>query len=189
MTRTEKILWIGPVAVLVLLGGYLGRVTAPAKEVIKEKVVTQVKIEKQAVVDAATTTVAPRVITRWRTQVVTAPDGTRTETREGERDRSAASVTETQHAATTVTATKVETREVEVLRIQPALRPTYQLGVMGGVQVPALLGGASDRQLVPFLPRRFAGAVSLQRRLFGDVYAGVWGASTGAAGLVVTVGF
>lgn len=174
-------------------GGYVvGRGDVRTVTVTQERTVRTKDTDTHVAASAAATQtdVKPRVITRWKTRIVVAPDGTRTEEREGERNASAESHTSTATTASTVDVHEREASVHEVItRIVVTPPSALLVGLQAGVSLPGLLGGDPGRQLVPLLPRSFAGAVSVQRRLWGSTYAGVWASSAGAAGLGVTVGF
>jgi len=107
---------------------------------------------------------------RWRT-----PEGVERET-ELELDADAArSVLEEARAET-----RVEVREVEVVREAEVFReirtplPDWRVGAMIGVD----LSGPGP-----------AYGLQVERRIFGPIYVGAWGMSTGAVGIGVSVTF
>lgn len=205
MTNKNKILGGVALAIALFTSGYVTRMRA---EVAVDRTVATHDARTTAVVDrtadahvdATVGHVAvqekPRTVARRRRTTETAPDGTTKVTEEEEVEQTADRATTTDaahvvadaHAAEHQVATQiVHDQVIHEVRVTATL-PRYLLGVQVGGSVPTLLGGAADRQLVPFLPRVVHGTVTVDVRLIGAVYGGVWASTTGAVGLSLRVG-
>jgi hypothetical protein len=194
--KTITAMAVGLAAAL-LVGYGAGRYAAPVKtvervkvEVVeKQVVVTQVKVEKEyvAVADRNADTRVNREVVE-----VVKPDGTKTtttkettDTKETSRESVASTSTTTSTKVEAKESTKVEERAVRVARGLP----TWTLGVDAGVVLPALVGDSRPARLVPGLPRWAEVGISLDRRLFGPVKAGVRVGSMGSVGVALKVEF
>lgn len=188
---------IALVATGLFAGGYFtGR---SSKIVVKDNTTHQADNHKETSdkTDVSTkgsdVTQEPKVVIKWKTVTEPGPGCVGPKiTTEGEKTETAAS-----HTVTGAT----DKHEEKVAKVDEHVKdtashtsnspgtPGWLFGVNGGVQVPALLGGTPDRQLVPFLPRKFSGGVSIERKVFSSVYAGVWVNSQGHVGAGVRIGF
>lgn len=137
-----------------------------------------------------------------RVVITTRPDGTRTEERtssstktdEAKTQRTTAEQGAGDGTATTKTSTdartdaSVDRRQTTTTAASP-LVPRLMLGISVGASLPALMGGTPDRQLLPFAPHALLGTLSLDVRLFGPMWGGVWVSTTGATGLTIRWAF
>lgn len=170
---------LGAAVILLLLVGYAGgRFAQPArietKEVVKvqtqiiEKIVTKTEVQAATAVDAKKNVIIRRV---W----VTVPGGeTRvTETTQDESTESTktATATTTEGASTRAAATSIEAAKSSITTAQPA----WSVGVQPGVK-----GLHLQLDVV---------GVTVEHRLFGGVWAGVWGNSAGMFGVGVRLDF
>jgi hypothetical protein len=186
---------VGGAVVLFGSGFVLGR---RGRTVIKDVHATQTSTNTQA---KTTTTAAgqethteqkPVIVVKWKTRVIHEKDGSTVTETEGEQTKTADEATTTKATtsgttSTTITEGKTKTEDRHTVVLAPSL-PRYLIGLQGGLSVPSLLGKPADRQLIPFLPGRFAGALTFDVRMFGPVYGGVWASSSGAAGLTLRIG-
>ena len=135
----------------------------------KDRIVTQTVHDVQVQHDVATRTVT---VTKW----AKAPDGTPVVTQETHQekqsetkrdDKSAKHVDRVAEAQQTVVTLKTE---------RPAL-PSWSVSLLPGVQF------AGEKAVTVFGPA-VVGA-SVERRIIGPVFAGVWGSTSGAAGISI----
>lgn len=159
-------------AVVILLAGAFigGRYTAQGRVqyVEKEKIV-----EKQIIVagkDTRTIEYRDRIITRV---VVKKPDGTVTETTV---DKDAGHSDKNEHETKTVTIEKIVERE-KIVKVGP---PDWRVGILVGAT-------ATKWDKLPTLGTPYlAVGVEVDRRIIGPFSLGVWGLSSGAAGVAIS---
>lgn len=196
---------VAAVVAAVLLAFFAGRYSAPAKTVTVER---RVEVEKATTVvqqkldlaelHQALTQFAENVhkdVVRERVVVVN-KDGSKTIT-EKTTDRSQTDVKQaTATKAEAVThAEKAETKTVEVIRtvertvtVTNSRAPGWLLGVQAGGS-PLHLSDGAGPSYVPGLPRATSLGLTLDRRLFGGLYGGVWVNSRGEAGVGLRLAF
>ncbi len=181
--------WHYLVAALALAGaGYaFGRFAAPDKVVTVEKEVIrtvekEVGLTHEQVFELAKILETMRRETHTETTTTVKPDGT-TETKivedtktEKTTETETEKVAEKDESKTTETET---TREVETTKIVERARPGWKVSVMAGLDFPYAIKG----ELRPV----YGG--SIERRLFGPLSAGVWGLTSGAGGLSLSLEF
>lgn len=206
MTNRNKLLGGVALAIALFASGYLTRMRTAEVAIDKTTQTHDAKTtavtdrRADAHVDATAGHVAveerPRTVARRRRTTETTRDGTTRVTEEEEVEQTAdrATTTDTAHVVADAHAVEhqavtqiVHDQVIHEVRI-PATLPRYLVGVQVGGSIPTLLGGAADRQLLPFLPRVVHGTVTVDVRLIGTVYGGVWASTTGAAGLSLRVG-
>lgn len=168
-------------AILALLGvAYAaGRFMAPDKVVTVDRVVERVVEDTHAREQVRELTEQLETLrTRREVVIVTRPDGTREErtTEETERRTETERVVEVEKIVERVVT--VDREVMKTVTLERA-RPAWRVSALGGLDIAA----ATRLQLVPVY------GAHVERRLFGPVSAGVWGLSTGAAGLSLSIEF
>ncbi len=166
---------VAAIALGLLLAFLAGWAVAPGKlrTVEKLRVVEREKrVEVKATETAHAESTEAREVVRWRTHLVTRPDGTRIETREAERDDRRATA-----SADTRREVEVRTVEVEKLvyrdKLVEPVRPAWSLGAYGGLGL--------DRAQV------WGGHI--ERRVLGPLWVGLQADTRKAAMLTVRVEF
>jgi DNA-binding protein len=180
----NKPLLIGAGAlVLFSAGALVGRGTAPAKVITKDQIVEHT-VTVQAVKTASEDSRASeKDVAKDVTRTVTRfPDG-RTEVRTVDRSKTETKAVEVrtvvQEKIVQVESVRTETHERLVLR-----RPDWSVGLQAGASVPSLLGRPSTTLLpLPGVYRSAVFGLSIERRIFGDLYAGVHANSQGVIGV------
>lgn len=199
-----KRVWLPVAAAMVVFGiGYAvgyrhGASTvqvAKHDETVKTKDVDHREVDTKETSTGSTISVGPTTTTRRRSTTVTSPDGTVTKTQEVEKATTGGTTTTT-HNDTKDTKDKEDSVRIvervvhdQVITPVPAPLPRVLVGVGVGLSIPGALGGDPGRQYVPFLPRVVHGVLTVDARVIGPVYAGVWATSAGAAGVGLRVGF
>lgn len=145
-----------------------------SKVVVDTKRAQNREVNKDVVKDRTTTKFPDgRVVVEERTA-----DHTKTDTKTNE------TKVVTKEVVKTVEVVKVEIHEKLILS-----RPSWLLGAYGGVSVPGLLGSGTGTSLLPELPGKATIGLSLEHRLFGNVYGGVHLDTRGQVMVGVTVAF
>jgi hypothetical protein len=121
-----------------------------------------------------------KVVAHVTTKTVKAPDGTVTTERTVDTQRDSHSEVKTDSSKETKSETQVQTKiqiERVVDRVEvfvPKLRePTWDLLIGAGASVPAFLGDDAPKSYLPFMPAKFAGALTLTHHVAGPVKAGL----------------
>lgn len=158
------------VGVACCMGGIaVGRATAPVKVVEKTKTVT-VAVASSTETKTNTASQATREVVRWKMRVITRPGGVKVVEREVEKR----DANESRHAQQTQqTQTQIQERIVYRDRVIAAARPNWGLEGRVGLRLDF---------------SKVAGA-SIQHRLFGPVWGGIWADTTKAAGISLRLEF
>lgn len=204
MTRQKKYVLAGIVAlvlILAFLGGRQGvRTVKELRSLRQETAVLHVQLRTSEEHASELETSRQRLRqeldhakSHSEVVVVTRPDGTKivrrtedksstTSSTDSRNEKTAEKQDDARTSVASVDAKKTLTERVETKEVSQGALPGWFLGVQAGVALH------QQPQLVPFLPTRFAGSLSLDRRLFGSLYAGVWVSTAGAAGLSLRLG-
>ncbi len=208
MNVSNKQLSIAGVVVLLLLGLSFagGRFSAPLHEVTKSVLVVDTTVKKaetlhivwdvkevvKVVHDVSTKN---NVETKKKTTVL--PDGTTT-IEESTKDltqvedktdssRELESHTESVGSKTEDTHQKVEESKTVTIDRE---RPNWSLSLQPGFDFAGAFGHGSQFSLLPTLPvKHMMLGVSIDRRLIGPLFTGVWANSAGAGGLTIRAEF
>jgi hypothetical protein len=167
-----------------LVGALCGHACMPArvrvvtKEVAVEKVRT-VEVEKRVEVAAKASSgglVVHRVVVRRITPKGVALERTTEDLREGHQAQENVTVAQEKQAV------RVEYRErvTEKVLERTAAKPQWRVGVLAGLDVPSVVRGGLAKP-----PWAVGGVV--ERRVLGPFSLGLWGLSSGTAGLAATV--
>lgn len=184
MTLPSKPILVAVVPVAALLGVLIGRFTAHARVETVEKVRVDEKVVfKDRIVDAKASSddtskvQAVRTVTvvktRWLPGGVVEKEATTTAAKD-------TAATEAKRATTNVTTE----RAVDSQRIQDVYRttivdnrPNWSVSLMPGVQF------AGEKAITLYGPGVLG--ASVERRILGPIWMGVWGSTSGAAGVVL----
>lgn len=195
---------VGALVALILVGGGFaaGRYAAPDRVVVTEKV-RVVEVEKQVVVTQVKTEIERVYIkdekkaTHTEETDVKHPDGTVEHKKTT--DENAETVVHQQEVKFVDRWNeRIVEKKVEVFKDREKLiersRPAWEIGAMGGVDLPSVFGARESKgfsilpnigstNIVPVF------GLDLQRRVVGPIKAGIWGLSSGAAGIKVSIEF
>ena len=185
--KTKRIALVTALIVTFLGGVWVG--TSHGPERVEERVVEKI-VEKEVVrlvervktVVIRDTKVVKGANRTWK--VVEAPDGTKTtEATEDTRETIDTKVTHSTDAVKTEIVEKVVTVDREVIKLVEVPAPDWRVGLQGGVD----LGGLDMAQSIAAQPWVLGGSVD--RRIVGPVFAGVWGNTSAQGGLGLSMEF
>ena len=181
----------GILVVLLASSFFVGRYTTQATVVVQEKIKIQ-EVEKQVVVvqkevEVKVVKVVEKVTDAAKTTVVqTKPDGTSTTT-----------ITENTHSDThtntntdatgkdTVVASKESAKTSEQSKVtQTSSQPNWAVGVQGGYSLQD-----AGKSYVPGLPTRTVLGVTVEKRLAGPFFVGLWANNYAMLGASLRVTF
>jgi hypothetical protein len=191
-------------AAIVLAGGgfAVGRFATPAKTIVTEKTVVQI-VEKQVVVTQTKTEVqVVRVVDTIKnvatdTHIVKNKDGSEIIDKhiKDESEIKANATTDINKVVNT-TATKDLTEKVEQSKVTVTtnLKPNWSLSLQPGFDIAGALGHGDPYSIFPGsingLPiKHLMLGVSVDHRLIGPVFTGIWVNSAGAGGLTLRLEF
>jgi len=188
------------IAVALVLGGFAaGRYAVPAKVVVTEKVVTvhETQIVREVDTDkvlAAINNVSQQKDVHRTKVTVKGKDGTVTTTETTDDKSKTDTQTKTQEedkSKTAETKTEIQVVEKEVTKtVVSKTRSDWSLSLQPGIDVAGALGHGSPYTILPtdqFLLKHAIVGVSVEHRLFGPVSTGIWGNTSGAAGLTLRI--
>ncbi len=200
MNMDSKV-WIVLVVVgLGLLGGgyVAGRYASPERVVVTERVR---EVEKQVVVKTVDTDRILNALKDIKVQkdvhtvriIEKAPDGT-TKTTVTSDDKSQSEsktqVQEKEHRVETKLVEKLVFKEREVSKTVERAKPNWSLALMPGFDLAGALGQGQSYSLLPTLPvRHLMLGASIEHRLIGPLFSGIWANTAGAGGLTLRVEF
>ena len=194
---------IGTVAVVLALmvGSYAaGRYVTPAKVIITEKVVTVKETQVVTVVETDKILNALKTVNRQNdvkmvkvTQQNKDGSVTTTETREDKTKTLTEAKTDVkEHEKASENKKEVEIQEREVTKTVVATEhPDWSLALQPGFDVAGALGRGSPYSLFPdtVALKHVVVGLSVEHHLIGPLSTGVWGNTSGAAGITIRLDF
>lgn len=183
-----KIYLVGGVAILALVAFAFGRYLSPTKTVVTEKAV---EVEKQVVVEKVVTQVKIVKVADNKTNTHTVEHDVKKA--DGTEDKTVTTDTSTQTEVKTdtdaakqadKTATKTEYKIVERTVFTETAKPSWHVGVLGGVTLTEFPAGGWHVG-----PDRLVLGGEVDHRFIGPVSLGAWGLTSGQVGVKLGLEF
>jgi hypothetical protein len=180
----------------------LGRATAPVqvrtetKIVEKQTTVVEQKVDlnelKTVVVRAASDTQKDVdtkktvVINKDGSKTITTETVDKSKTSTAKSEDTKADIKQVKNTASTSIVETQKTVVVQPLRLSP---PDWLVGVQAGVSLPGLVGTDPGPNYFPYIPTRTSLGLTIDRRILGGVYGGIWINTRGEVGLGLRLAF
>lgn len=169
-----------------LLGWFLNKPTIIEKERIVEKIKTEIQekiVYKEKIVEKKVYVKDVHKVTSIQTK----PDGSTNTTIVEDSGTHINTDTQTdKDKVKTVEVIKFVDRVVEKEKIITYGKPNWRVGLLAGVDVGALVG---SRNLLITEPYNLVFGINAERRIIGPIYMGVFGLTSGEAGISISGSF